>query len=152
MTSFCVQSNLNKQKHNRTTKPGMTSVHVLGTTLINVPHNNLLITKSIMILVVHAFQHKVKQSYTFKQLEESLRDLQFPQANLHRALIASQLRNKRNKGVFLFNSACLFAYRGEYGTAGGGGMYRSKMAGFSFFSEVSMMLSGDWVEVGRGLV
>jgi len=52
----------------------------------------------------------------------------------------------------LFSSAHLFAYRGEYGTAGGGGMYRSKMAGFSFFSEVSMVLSGDWVEVGGGLV
>lgn len=55
---------------------------------------------------------------------------------------------------FLFSmfSACLFAYRGEYGTAGGGGMYKSKMAGFSFFSEVSVVLSGDWVEVNGGLV
>lgn len=31
-------------------------------------------------------------------------------------------------------------------------MYRSKMAGFSFFSEVSMVLSGDWAEAGGGLV
>lgn len=27
-------------------------------------------------------------------------------------------------------------------------MYRSKMAGFSFFSEASMVLSGDWVVMG----
>lgn len=77
----------------------MTSVHVLGTTLIYVAHN-LLIIKPTTNLVVYAFKHKLKQSYAFKQLEESLWDLQFPQANLHRAVTASQLRNKSNKRVF----------------------------------------------------
>lgn len=31
-------------------------------------------------------------------------------------------------------------------------MYRSRMAGFSFFSEVSMVLSGDCDVVGEGEV
>jgi hypothetical protein len=31
-------------------------------------------------------------------------------------------------------------------------MYRSRMAGFSFFREASMVLSGDWVVVGGGEV
>lgn len=44
--------------------------------------------------------HKLKHSYAFKQLEESLRDLQFPQVNFHRGLTTSQLRNKCYKGVF----------------------------------------------------
>lgn len=31
-------------------------------------------------------------------------------------------------------------------------MYRSRMAGFSFFRGASMVLSGDWVVVGGGEV
>lgn len=60
-------------KHNSTRKPEMTSVHVLGTTLIYVAHNNLLVIKSVTILVVHTFGHKFKQSNSFRQLEVSLR-------------------------------------------------------------------------------
>lgn len=56
------------QKHNSTTKSRMTSVHALGTTLMYAAHS-FLITTSIMILVIYAFNHKIKQTYAFKQLE-----------------------------------------------------------------------------------
>lgn len=138
-------------KHNFTAKPEMTSVRVLGTTLIYVAHNNLLLIKSVTILVVYAFKHKFKQSNSFRQLEESLRfaaSSSWSAQSSNSKPAQKQVQWRR----FLFSSALLFAYRGEYGTAGGGGMYRSKIAGFSFFSEVSTVLSGGWVEAGGGLV
>lgn len=59
------------QKHNPTTKPGITSVRVFGTNPTYVAHNNLLIIKSVTMLVVYAFKRKLQQCYAFKQLEKS---------------------------------------------------------------------------------
>lgn len=37
------------------------------------------------------------------------------------------------------------AYRGVYGIRGGGGMYKSRIAGFSFLVDPLAELEGDWV-------
>lgn len=43
------------------------------------------------------------------------------------------------------------AHRGVYGTGGGGGMYKSRIAGFSFLVDPFTELQGDWVLVKEQL-
>lgn len=42
-------------------------------------------------------------------------------------------------------------HRGEYGTGGGGGMYKSRIAGFSFLADLSAEPHGDWVLIREEL-
>ena len=43
------------------------------------------------------------------------------------------------------------AHRGVYGTGGGGGMYKSRIAGFSFLVDPFTELQGDWALVREQL-
>lgn len=43
------------------------------------------------------------------------------------------------------------AHRGVYGTGGGGGMYKSIIAGFSFLVDPLAELEGDWDRIREEL-
>lgn len=42
-------------------------------------------------------------------------------------------------------------HRGAYGTGGGGGMYKSRIAGFSFLADLLAEPHGDWVLIREEL-
>lgn len=52
-------------------------------------------------------------------------------------------KNKPKRHKTLLSAGVMKPHRGAYGTGGGGGMYKSKIAGFSFLANLLVEPHGD---------